>query len=35
MQGGLLKLGVCAVVSDFCSGTIETASRNEQGSAQN
>eukprot|EP01044_Picomonas_judraskeda_P035662 COSAG03_NODE_15372_length_432_cov_22.525526_2_plen_28_part_01 len=28
MQEGLLKLGVCAVVSDFCSGTIETATRN-------
>ena len=35
MQEGLLKLGFCAELSDFCSGTIETASRNDQGSAQN
>jgi hypothetical protein len=34
MQGGLLKIGVCTVVSDFCSGTVETASRNDQGGAQ-
>ena len=34
MQEGLLKLGFCAELSDFCSGTIETASRNDQGGAQ-
>ena len=35
MQEGLLKLSFCAVLSDFCSGTVKTATRNDQGSAQN